>query len=109
MQHLGTITPTADWQRFQGAPPGLNLLRFSFQAPNQNFQAIQSKFWFRRVWSLAPKEVEPSRRIYPKPEILILELSVTQVLASREEAWYEVKRVPSRYAEPAISLTLEVF
>lgn len=105
---LGTVTPDANWQQFQGAPPGLNLLRLSFQAPSQNFQTIRSKFWFRRVWSLAPKEVGPAVRLFPKPEILLFEMPVSQALLNREQVWYEVRRVQSRYAEPPISLTLEV-
>lgn len=107
---LGTLIPTADWQRFQGAPPGLRLLRLSFQAQaaSQNFQAVRSKYWFRRVWALAPKEVGPAMRLYPKPEILILELAVPQALQEKEEVWYEVKRVTPKYAELPYSLTLEV-
>lgn len=83
-QNLGTVTPTFDeWTKFPIQCYDSNSsIRLVFNIPNPN--QLRSFGWFRAIYEVAGLTVvQPAVRIYPKPDILILQVPVNEDFKAR--------------------------
>ena len=83
-QNLGTVTPKFDeWVKFPSQCYDSNSsIRLTFSIPNIN--QLRSYAWFRAIYEVAGLTVvQPAIRIYPKSDILILQIPVIEDFKER--------------------------